>query len=403
MTPAAFKPEMSGDVAFAVNSRVGTRINEEGHYEYRVDGEQTYIVYSGEQETENLTIDFSADAYVNHIGAYGGGGDDLLTAAGQSGGYLLSGGDGDDTLLGGNGNDTLLGGEGSDTLRGGAGHDIVMFDENDDISGGAGIDIGIMTGNADITLDMSAVGLEVLYSGEGDDTIVVGDDKTSLASAFGAIINGGGGDDTLSGGYGGDILSGGEGDDTLIGGKGDDMLIGGDGTDVLQGGLGNDTIIADSTDTVDGGDGWDALILTDDEGISINAHTKNVEQIIAGDGDDTLTANTTSSSYNLHFSGGGGDDRLQTGVGNDLLHGGKGNDTLEGGYGNDWYVFERGDGHDTISDITPYENRYDGGNDTLALSGDIALTDLVFMYRNGGLDIGIKAKDGDGNNGCCGV
>ena len=111
-----------GDVAFAVNSRVGTRINEEGHYEYRVDGEQTYIVYSGEQETENLTIDFSADVYVNHIGAYGGGGDDLLTAAGQSGGYLLSGGDGDDTLLGGNGNDTLLGGEGSDTLRGGAGH-----------------------------------------------------------------------------------------------------------------------------------------------------------------------------------------------------------------------------------------------------------------------------------------
>ena len=56
------------------------------------------------------------------------------------------------------------------------------------------------------------------------------DDKTSLASAFGAIINGGGGDDTLSGGYGGDILSGEEGDDTLIGGEGDDMLIGGDGT-----------------------------------------------------------------------------------------------------------------------------------------------------------------------------
>ena len=42
-----------------------------------------------------MTIDFSADAYVNHIGAYGGGGDDLLTAAGQSGGYLLSGGEGD--------------------------------------------------------------------------------------------------------------------------------------------------------------------------------------------------------------------------------------------------------------------------------------------------------------------
>ena len=109
---------------------------------------------------------------------------------------------------------------------------IVVFDENDDISGGAGIDIGIMTGNADITLDMSATGLEVLYSGEGDDTIVAGDDKTSLASALGAIIHGGGGDDTLSGGYGGDILSGGEGDDTLIGGEGDDMLIGGDGTDV---------------------------------------------------------------------------------------------------------------------------------------------------------------------------
>ena len=57
--------------------------------------------------------------------------------------------------------------------------------------------------------------------------------------------------------------------------------------------------------------------------------------------------------------GGAGNDTLLGEAGNDILHGGAGNDTLFGGLGddilcgeagNDTYVFNRGEGHDTIFD-----------------------------------------------------
>jgi Ca2+-binding RTX toxin-like protein len=52
----------------------------------------------------------------------------------------------------------------------------------------------------------------------------------------------------------------------------------------------------------------------------------------------------------------GGDDQLHGGAGNDRLVGGVGDDWLSGGEGADTYVFNRGDGHDTI-------NNWDGDVD----------------------------------------
>ncbi|MWP70179.1 calcium-binding protein, partial [Gilliamella sp. Lep-s5] len=86
------------------------------------------------------------------------------------------------------------------------------------------------------------------------------------------------------------VMTGTDSDDIILGSKGNDILTGGDGNDTLSGGDGND-------------------ILT------------------GGDGNDTLS---------------GGD-------GNDILTGGKGNDLLSGGAGNDTYLFNLGDGHDTIN------------------------------------------------------
>jgi len=60
-----------------------------------------------------------------------------------------------------------------------------------------------------------------------------------------------------------------------------------------------------------------------------------------------------------HLYGGGGDDRLvgfggddyiEGNSGNDTLEGGKGDDTLYGGTGFDTYIYNVGDGHDTIVD-----------------------------------------------------
>ncbi len=50
------------------------------------------------------------------------------------------------------------------------------------------------------------------------------------------------------------------------------------------------------------------------------------------------------------IDGGAGNDTLVGGTGNDLLRGGTGNDIVAGGGGDDTYVFDRGDGQDTICD-----------------------------------------------------
>ena len=51
-----------------------------------------------------------------------------------------------------------------------------------------------------------------------------------------------------------------------------------------------------------------------------------------------------------YLQGDAGDDVLDGGTENDTLFGGKGADILDGGLGNDIYVWNRGDGFDTISD-----------------------------------------------------
>ncbi|HWU92633.1 MAG TPA: Ig-like domain-containing protein, partial [Sphingomicrobium sp.] len=91
--------------------------------------------------------------------------------------------------------------------------------------------------------------------------------------------------------------------------------------------------------------------------------------LVGGSGDDFLWG----GPGNGNLSGGAGDDRLDGGSGNDLLNGGTGNDrlvggtgndTLTGGSGSDVFVFDRGFGHDVVTDFTP-------GTDHLELSRDL--------------------------------
>ena len=98
--------------------------------------------------------------------ALGGGfGDDSLVGGG--GGDALSGDDGDDSLEGSLGDDTLQGGSGHDVLNDGAGND--LLDGHDDgsdsdyLNGGHGNDTLI------------AGGLDIVSTGAGYDTVMVGD------------------------------------------------------------------------------------------------------------------------------------------------------------------------------------------------------------------------------------
>ena len=69
------------------------------------------------------------------------------------------------------------------------------------------------------------------------------------------------------------------------------------------------------------------------------------------------------------------------GSGDDVLVGGTGNDYLEGGSGNDTYIYNQGDGVDTIMN-----NDYSAGdnwkNDKIVFGEGIKWEDLNF-YRNG--------------------
>lgn len=82
----------------------------------------------------------------------------------------------------------------------------------------------------------SRVGVIVIAAEAGNDVVVVGNEVTKSARAFGGL-----GNDTLYGGSGNDYLWGGEGADALYGRGGNDGLYGGAGTDALNGGAGTNS------------------------------------------------------------------------------------------------------------------------------------------------------------------
>ena len=97
---------------------------------------------------------------------------------------------------------------------------------------------------------------------------------------------------------------------------------------------------------------------------------------------------------NDRLYGKNGNNILAGGAGNDYLYGREGDDTLEGGTGDDYlsgedgsdtYIFNKGDGRDTISD---YGSKAD--TDTLRL-GSLKLADMAF-YKSGS-DLVLRTLD----------
>ena len=248
---------------------------------------------------------------------------------------ILDGDRGDDHLWGLGGDDVLIGGRGDDTLEGGAGADELAGDAGKDTASYAGSPMSVtvrlhsqqaMGGDAEGDLFSNLVDAEYsVFDDEGEETgkatervpdienlrgsgmddILAGDSRDNM-------IWGGDGDDKLYGGpHGGndelhgqdgdDMLFGGRGDDTLNGGDGDDMLSGGPDNDKYDGGDGDDMIHADLKDTtIDGGDGNDTVsyakigsrmsVMRSLDGTTTgDATITNVENIIGGQGADTLT------------------------------------------------------------------------------------------------------------------
>jgi Ca2+-binding RTX toxin-like protein len=103
--------------------------------------------------------------------------------------------------------------------------------------------------------------------------------------------------------------------------------------------------------------------------------THNSEALIGNDIGSTLNGN-------------GGNDLVLGGAGDDVVNGGSGSDILYGGAGNDTYVFNIGDGKDTI-----IETHGNEGNDNLIFgagmyAGDLSITqdgdNLIFSHYSSG-------------------
>jgi Ca2+-binding RTX toxin-like protein len=298
----------------------------------------------------------------------GGYGDDFITA--RAGDDTIDAGEGDNVVNAGEGNNRITAGSGDDRVVAGGG--------NDSISAGDG-DNAIFAG----------VGNDVIFAGTGSDLVEAGD-----------------GNDLLSTGPGDDVLSGGAGDDTYYFNAGDGTLTVND----LADGSGGNRIVFGHNITSDDlnfkADGSTLVIEIGATGDNIRLNNfvpadvygphaverydfddgtaLTYEQLIAKGFDltGTLTDDAlTGTSAADRIAGLGGDDRLAGGLGNDLLDGGSGHDT---------YVFNMGDGIDTIRD-----EAYGTFGNVLEFGPSISLSDLSLSFDQNGLFIQV-GSEGDG-------
>ncbi len=275
----------------------------------------------------------------------------------------LDGGDGNDRLEGNGGDDVLIGGRGNDTLIGDESRLVNGQPMADEYAGSDWIDAG--------------EGNDIALGGAHDDYIAggLGNDTLYGDNAYADNLPGAGrvtaaGRDTLEGGAGTDLLLGEGGDDVLLGGDGNDQLEGDGaatrlraelhGNDVLDGGTGDDSLWGGGgADVLRGGDGNDWL---------------------AGEDQRTVSATTTLSGNDTLW-GGAGADTLIGGTGDDVLVSGSGADMLYGGSGADVYVYNVGDGSDTLID----DSGGVPGGDELRFGVGIKADSVGFVRANGDL------------------
>jgi Ca2+-binding RTX toxin-like protein len=302
--------------------------------------------------TQGVTVNLAASVTSGSLGNDSLSGiENVLTGAGNDSvlgngvANILSGGNGDDTLVGGAGADTVLGGLGNDLIQGGNG--------NARLAGGDGADTLVAGG-----------GNETLLGGGGDDLYLM-----AASADADPIIDDASGNDTVS------LVGGGVNEISAIAVPGElDGITGieafdlaGTGsrlgltrtavialsdTDVLRVyGSGNDSLVFEDT-------GWNRGATADGfvtftNGSATVLAVESLVSVVAvpTTGNDALTGTSGNDVIDLlagndSYLGLDGNDAILGNDGNDTIYGGNGADSIAGGNDNDVIFGEAGS--DTI-------------------------------------------------------
>ncbi|MDN2701266.1 hypothetical protein O0881_04550 [Janthinobacterium sp. SUN100] len=356
---------------------------------------------------------------------------DVPTVRGKVAAVPFVGTDGNDVLEGGQDNDVFIGGKGDDQLIGSSGSDTYVFgrsDGKDSISDdGTGSDVdtirfgaGVSATDVVLARSGSSVVLTIIDTGdsisisnwnnESIERVEFSDgtvwDHSLLMAKIGLLpYVGTDGDDILNGDDGANVFNGGKGDDLLTGSTGSDIyLFGrGDGRDTIKEfGFSSDdidtiqfgaSITANDIAVFRSGNNITLSIFGTDDSITINnwnvGSYYQIEQTKFADGTVWDVATLMAKFGTAPFTGSNGDDWLDGDKGANLITGKKGNDNLSGWAGSDTYLFDRGDGRDTIHEF----GYSDDDVDTIRFGSNISAADIT-LSRSGN-DVVLTIADSD--------
>jgi Ca2+-binding RTX toxin-like protein len=315
---------------------------------------------------------------VNRIAVDARAGDDFIRIDEANGAFTdsipttLDGGDGNDNLAGGSGTELLLGGFGNDSIDGNRGDDLALMGAGDDtfvwdpgdgsdtVRGRFGTDTMLFNGaNAAERIDLSANGNRLRFFRDiGNITMDTADveliDFKALGGADVVTVNDLSGTDVtnvradLAGAPGG--AGDGQIDSVVVNGtnRNDTIDVSGDASGVAVSGLTTAVAIQNHEPT---------------DKLDVNGRGGNDAISAAGLAAGVLALTLDGDADNDTLAGSRGVEVLLGGDGNDSNDGNGGNDIALMGPGNDRFVWDPGDGSDTVEGQAGFDTMlFNGAN-----------------------------------------
>lgn len=276
-----------------------------------LDGNDTLINLSnfdtlyGGNGADILRISQPSAAYL-HVVAFGDAGNDLLRMMPACDSANLFGGDGADTLHGTGQLGYFAGGSGADVIIGGPG---TSYRTNRILAyGDSGADTltGIWNAYGGDGADLLRH-CHIAAGGNGRDTLM-GTGLDDFLSDDGTdarrnFFYGGYGHDQITGGIGSDRIEGGRLGDTISGSYGDDVIYGGGGRDLIAGGFGRDQLW--------GGTGADVFVFSAAAEMGIQTTADVIKDFVPGQDRIELAFDTLHFIGTRHFSQTAGEVRFE--------------------------------------------------------------------------------------------